>query len=74
MQRQGCALIPWILQIIIEICQGFAGITQPLMELMKKNVKWQWGPSEQTAFYTLKDALCNAPLLVYPDPPLPYSV
>ena len=45
-----------------------------MTELTKKGVKWQWGPFEEQAFRTLKNKLCEAPILVYPDPAKPYTV
>ena len=44
------------------------------MLLTKKNIEWHWGPVQRRAFSKLKFALCNALLLVFPDPKLPYSV
>ena len=49
-------------------------IAAPLTYLMKKDVEMQWGPPQQRAFQQLKDALCNEPMLVFPDPKLPYTV
>ena len=49
-------------------------MANPLTELTKKNIAWQWGPFQRKAFQKLKDALCNAPFLLYPDPKLPYVV
>ena len=42
--------------------------------LTKKDVLWHWGPLQRKAFEDLKSALCVAPLLIYPDPSLPYTV
>ncbi len=52
----------------------FAHLASPLTELTKKGVGWQWGPFQRRAFQELKDALCAAPILQYPEPTLPYSV
>ena len=35
---------------------------------------WQWGPYQRQAFQAVKDAYCNAPILLFPDPKLPYTV
>jgi len=40
----------------------------PLTRLLKKNVDFSWGPVEQTAFETLKNALTSDSVLVLPDP------
>ena len=53
---------------------GYAGIASPLTLLTKKNIEWHWGPVQRRAFSALKSALCNAPLLIFPDPKLPYTV
>ena len=53
---------------------GYAGIASPLTLLTKKNVEWHWGPVQRRAFSELKSALCNAPLLIFLDPKLPYIV
>ena len=52
----------------------FAEVAHPLTKLTKKGVVWQWGPMEQRAFQTLKQRLCEAPILLYPDPKRLYTV
>ncbi|GJT66229.1 putative reverse transcriptase domain-containing protein, partial [Tanacetum coccineum] len=42
-------------------------IAKPLTELTQKNQKYEWGVEQEEAFYTLKDNLCNAPILSFPD-------
>ena len=54
--------------------QGYAELASPLTYLTKKDVPWVWGPPQRHAFQRLKQALCNAPLLQYPDPSKPYVV
>jgi transposase InsO family protein len=46
----------------------------PLTELTKQDNRWRWGSQEQTAFEELKEALTTAPVLVSPNPMLPYEV
>ena len=46
----------------------------PLTNLTKKETRWHWGTAEQEAFDQLKEALTSAPMLVLPDPTLPYEV
>ena len=53
---------------------GYAGIVASLTMLTKKDVLWHWDPLQHRAFEDLKSALCAAPLLIYPDPSLPYTV
>ena len=52
----------------------YAEIAAPLTYLTKKDVEIQWGPPQQRAFQQLKDALCDAPMLGFLDPKLPYAV
>ena len=48
---------------------GFADICVPLFPLLSKNAPWVWGPTQQSAFSTLKDSLTHAPVLAtYIDP------
>ena len=54
--------------------QSFAAVAHPLTELTRKDVAWQWGPMEEKAFRSLQQRLCEAPILQYPDPTLPYTV
>ena len=53
---------------------GYAELASPLTYLTKKDVQWVWGPPQRQAFQRIKEALCNALLLQYPDPSLPYVV
>lgn len=46
---------------------NFSIITIPLNNLTKKNVKFHWTQECQNAFNTLKNKLCHAPILAYPD-------
>ena len=52
----------------------YAEIAAPLTYLTKKDVEMHWGPPQQQAFQQLKDALCDAPMLIFQDPKLPYMV
>ena len=52
----------------------YAEVAHPLTDLTKKDIGFQWGPMQERAFRALKAALCKAPILVFPDPSLPYTV
>ena len=54
--------------------QGYEELASPLTYLTKKDIPWMWGPPQRQAFWKLKEALCNAPLLQYPEPSKPYIV
>nr|GEU51412.1 hypothetical protein [Tanacetum cinerariifolium] len=46
---------------------NFSKIAKPLTSLTQKNKKCEWGVKQEEAFQTLKDNLCNAPILSLPD-------
>jgi hypothetical protein len=45
----------------------FAEIAKPLMVLTRMDQEFNWGPQQQEAFQSMKDRLCTAPLLAYPN-------
>ena len=54
----------------------YASIAAPLLNLTKSKVAFDFGSNEaaQRSFEMLKTALCQAPVLVLPDPKLPYEL
>ncbi len=54
--------------------KSYCVITAPLQELLKKSVHFRWDDEQEDAFVKLKEALCKAPVIAYPDPDLPYVV
>jgi hypothetical protein len=54
--------------------KDFSRIASPLSDLTKESVKFTWGPEEQKAFKRLKGAMQEGPVLVLPDPNLPFVV
>ncbi len=54
--------------------KSYCVITTPLQELLKKSVHFRWDDKQEDAFIKLKEALCKAPMLTYPDPDLPYII
>ncbi|GJY05704.1 putative reverse transcriptase domain-containing protein [Tanacetum coccineum] len=42
-------------------------VSKPLTSLTQKNPKYEWGKEQKEAFQTLKDNLCNAPILSMPE-------
>ena len=48
--------------------RNLATISEPLHKLLRKDVPWKWCNDCQKAFDAIKQALCEAPLLVHFDP------
>ncbi|GKF66439.1 putative reverse transcriptase domain-containing protein, partial [Tanacetum coccineum] len=46
---------------------NFLKIAKPLTLLTQKNKKFEWGDEQEIAFLTLKDMLCDAPILALPE-------
>ncbi|GKD98279.1 reverse transcriptase domain-containing protein, partial [Tanacetum coccineum] len=46
---------------------NFSKVAKPLTSLTQKNQKYEWGKEQEEAFQTLKDNLCNAPILSLPE-------
>ncbi|GJQ91448.1 putative reverse transcriptase domain-containing protein [Tanacetum coccineum] len=48
---------------------NFSKIAKPLASQTQKNQKYEWDREKEQAFQTLKENLCNAPILSLPDGP-----
>ncbi|MEL7520467.1 MAG: reverse transcriptase family protein, partial [Cyanobacteria bacterium J06553_1] len=46
---------------------NFGELCTPLTSLLKKDVKFEWGESQELSFNALKSALTTAPILTFPD-------
>ncbi|GJZ57704.1 putative reverse transcriptase domain-containing protein [Tanacetum coccineum] len=53
---------------------NFSKITKLLASLTQKNRKYEWDREQEEAFHTLKDNLCNTPILSLPDGPEDFVV
>ncbi|GKD78313.1 putative reverse transcriptase domain-containing protein, partial [Tanacetum coccineum] len=49
--------------------ENFSKIAKSLTILTQKSKTFDWGEEQELAFQTLKDTLCNAPVLALPDGP-----
>ncbi|GKA80732.1 hypothetical protein Tco_0787424 [Tanacetum coccineum] len=49
--------------------ENFSKISKSLTILTQKSKTFDWGEEQETKFQTLKDKLCNAPVLALPDGP-----
>ncbi|GKE06081.1 putative reverse transcriptase domain-containing protein [Tanacetum coccineum] len=47
--------------------KDFSKIAKPMTKLSQKSVKFNWGEKEETAFQTLRQKLCSAPILALPE-------
>jgi len=55
------------------IC-GYSSTAAPLTALTGNKTPWSWSPECQIAFEAIKSALTSAPVLVFPDFSLPFTV
>lgn len=53
---------------------NFAEQARPMTKLLKKAVAFVWGEEQQKSFEELRDALCEEPVLQYPDFSRPFSL
>lgn len=53
---------------------NLATVGQPLYELLKTQVEWAWGHTQESAFQRLKTALTTAPVLTFYDARKPTTV
>ena len=47
---------------------NYASITEPLRRLTTKEVQFKWGPEQQSAFETIREAIAETTMLSYFDP------
>uniref|UniRef100_A0A8C5Q8I3 ribonuclease H n=1 Tax=Leptobrachium leishanense TaxID=445787 RepID=A0A8C5Q8I3_9ANUR len=52
--------------------ENYAEICKPLLTLLKKDVKWIWGETQEQAMTELKIKLTQAPCLAYPEGGKPF--
>lgn len=48
--------------------RGFSSLARPLTQLLKKDAKWVWSDSQETAFVILKEELVKRPILTFYNP------
>ncbi|GJV17240.1 putative reverse transcriptase domain-containing protein [Tanacetum coccineum] len=58
----------------LRFIENFSKIAKPLTVLTQKSKTFDWGEKQENAFQTLKDKLCNAPVLALPDGPEDFVV
>lgn len=47
--------------------KNFSTLAEPLHKFSRKGVKFKWTPECEKSFEQLRDALCNPPILIYPN-------
>jgi hypothetical protein len=47
--------------------KNYSQLAQPLLDLTKKGTPWHWDDNQQKAFKTLKQRMCEKPILANPD-------
>jgi hypothetical protein len=52
----------------------FSRIAKPMIELLKKGAKFEWGQKCEDAFHTLRQHLTTTPVLAHPDNNKPIDV
>lgn len=53
---------------------NFSYVSEPMIKLTRKSVKFHWDAFCEEAFIKLKSLLCSAPILIYPDFNKPFIV
>jgi len=53
---------------------GFAKIVKPMVNLLRQDVAFHWGPEQQTAFEEITRLLSSYPILTHYDPSLPMEL
>nr|GEW54148.1 retrotransposon protein, putative, Ty3-gypsy subclass [Tanacetum cinerariifolium] len=59
-------LVLELLKIQELFIEGFYKIAKSMTKLTQKNVKFDWGEKEETAFQLIKQKLCSTPILALP--------
>ncbi|KAF1319041.1 reverse transcriptase, partial [Globisporangium splendens] len=54
--------------------RNYAALVQPLTQLLKKDVEWEWSKDHETAFEEVKRSLREAPVLALPNHDKPFHV
>jgi hypothetical protein len=54
--------------------RDFSSVAAPLSNLTKEDSKFEWGPPQAAAFRALKQAIAKEPVLILPNPSLPFVV
>ena len=50
-----------------QFIENYAKLAKPLADLLKKEAKFIWGLEQEESFCNVREALCQEPILRYPD-------
>jgi hypothetical protein len=53
---------------------NFAKLAEPLNKLTQDKVDFEWGPEQIASFEAIKEKLCNAPILAFPNFEYPFII
>eukprot|EP00795_Rhopilema_esculentum_P005001 gene5001-biopygen83 len=70
----GLRSFPGSVQFYNKFLSNLSTLIEPLYRLTKKDIPWEWGAKEQTAFDKVKTMLCNDTVLAHFDPSLPIGI
>ena len=66
--KQGVQRLLGMLNYLNKFIPDFSDKTEPLRQLLHKDIEFTWGKSQQNAFELLQKDICTAPTLKYFDP------
>ncbi len=62
------------MQLLSKIYQRLIKVIKTLRQLLKKDIKFFWGPKEQETFEKLKKILTETPVLLFPNFDKPFNL
>ena len=65
-RRERSTILLGVRKLLMPVHKDFIAIVDPLTSLTKKDVDWQWEPYQRGAFQQLKESLCVALVLLFP--------
>ena len=72
--KKGIERLLGIVNYLAKFVPNMSTITKPIRELLRGDVEFQWGESQEKAFQEVKDVLTKAPILAYYDVRKPVKV
>jgi len=63
-----------IAQYFKKLLKNYSQRTEPLHRLLEKDVEFVWTDKQECSFCDIRDALCSAPVLGYPDESKPMRI